>query len=112
MYVNDAWYALFPVQLLFTLTDDVALLLRFCNALPEVRAAIHSCHLLFLFTIESEPLSHGRTNRDQSPFSADCDMSFDHGYVRFEAVAGLLPQMQPQECEPWLKCGQQINRQC
>ena len=55
MYVNDHWYTLFPVQLLFTITDDVALLLRFCDAFPEARAAIHSCHLLFLFILESRP---------------------------------------------------------
>lgn len=53
LYVNDHWYSLLPVQLQFTITDNVALLLRFCDAFPEARAAIHSCHLLFLFTLES-----------------------------------------------------------
>ena len=52
-------YSLFPVQLLFTVTDTVALLLRFCDALPEVRLAIHGCHLLFLLAVESEALKLG-----------------------------------------------------
>ena len=59
MYVNDHWYGLFPVQLLFTVTDNLALLLRFSDALPEARAAIHGCHLLFLFGV-SWRLSHLR----------------------------------------------------
>ena len=59
MIMDPPRYSLFPVQLLLTLTDNVALVLRFCDALPEVRLAIHGCHLLFLFSVESETLRLG-----------------------------------------------------
>ena len=67
MIMDPPRYSLFPVQLLLTLTDNVALVLRFCDALPEVRLAIHGCHLLFLFSVESETLRLGTAWNSMTP---------------------------------------------
>eukprot|EP00931_Biecheleriopsis_adriatica_P027770 TRINITY_DN16639_c0_g1_i1.p2 TRINITY_DN16639_c0_g1~~TRINITY_DN16639_c0_g1_i1.p2 ORF type:complete len:118 (+),score=8.28 TRINITY_DN16639_c0_g1_i1:2-355(+) len=61
MYTNDRpeqWFELFAVQLFFTLSDDMCLLLRFFDVLPEMRAATHGSHLAFNFLVGRQPVKY------------------------------------------------------
>jgi hypothetical protein len=56
LYINDRWYGLLPVQLFFTITDDVCLALRWSQSHPELRALIRGSHVLFNLLLETQKL--------------------------------------------------------
>jgi hypothetical protein len=58
LYLNDHWWQLFKVQLFFQVTDDISLVLRFLDWLPEIRAAIHGYHLIFWLLFEQRKLKY------------------------------------------------------
>ena len=52
LYLNDRWYTLVAVQIFFTLTDDVCLILRWHKTEPELRAVIRIVHVFFNVALE------------------------------------------------------------
>eukprot|EP00928_Gymnodinium_smaydae_P094695 TRINITY_DN7995_c0_g2_i1.p1 TRINITY_DN7995_c0_g2~~TRINITY_DN7995_c0_g2_i1.p1 ORF type:complete len:253 (-),score=31.32 TRINITY_DN7995_c0_g2_i1:128-886(-) len=52
LYINDKWYNLIHVQAFFTLTDDICLVLRWADMMPELRAAVHLIHIGFNVLVE------------------------------------------------------------
>ena len=47
MYLNDSYLQLVNIQLLFCLTDDVCIILRWLQMFPQVRIAFRFSHVLF-----------------------------------------------------------------
>ena len=58
MYINDAWYQLLRVQLLFTFTDDMCILLRWItpSRFDHLRSGIRFAHIFFNVLFERDTL--------------------------------------------------------